>query len=81
MNMSEKKNRNSGDLEELIQKRKRFLDSANENNFKDGLFSLLTDLYPDTAHFIIELLQNAEDMDATVVRFTLTEYCLEFEHN
>lgn len=79
--MSEKKNRNSGDLEELIQKRKRFLDSANENNFKDGLFSLLTDLYPDTAHFIIELLQNAEDMDATVVRFTLTEDCLEFEHN
>ena len=38
-------------------------------------------MYPDTAHFIYELLQNAEDMHATVARFILSENAIEFEHN
>lgn len=42
---------------------------------------MLTDLYPDTAHFIYELLQNAEDMNVTTVRFILSEEGIEFEHN
>ena len=39
------------------------------------------DLYPDKAHFIYELLQNAEDQHATEVTFQLSEEKLQFEHN
>lgn len=42
---------------------------------------LLSDLYPDTAHFIYELLQNAEDTKATQVNFKLNFDGLEFTHN
>lgn len=42
---------------------------------------LLSDLYPDSAHFIYELFQNAEDAKAGLCRFTLSDSSLEFEHN
>lgn len=42
---------------------------------------LLSDLYPDKAHFIYELFQNAQDAKAEICRFTLSESDLEFEHN
>lgn len=42
---------------------------------------LLSDLYPDTAHFIYELLQNAEDTRATQVNFKLNFDSLEFTHD
>ncbi|MFA6852273.1 MAG: hypothetical protein WCR34_03860 [Bacilli bacterium] len=38
-------------------------------------------LYPDRTHFIYELLQNAEDVKATSVKFSLHSGRLEFEHN
>lgn len=38
-------------------------------------------LYPDRTHFIYELLQNAEDVKATSVKFSLHSDRLEFEHN
>ncbi len=41
----------------------------------------MTDLYPGNAHFIYELLQNAEDAGARRVTFTLTERAIEFEHD
>ncbi|WP_136796204.1 sacsin N-terminal ATP-binding-like domain-containing protein [Desulfosediminicola ganghwensis] len=68
-------------LETLVQKRQRWIDVNRENNFEEGIKRLLTELYPDNAHFIYELLQNAEDQCAKVVRFTLSEEDLEFEHN
>ena len=46
-----------------------------------GIRSVVEELYPDSAHFIYELLQNAEDTDATVVQFTLSKTALVFEHN
>ncbi|MEI7795903.1 MAG: hypothetical protein WCI06_04620, partial [Methylococcaceae bacterium] len=46
-----------------------------------GINRLLTELYPDNAHFIYELLQNAEDPQATEVTFKLTESAVEFTHN
>jgi hypothetical protein len=46
-----------------------------------GIRRIVEDLYPDSAHFIYELLQNAEDRDATHVRFTLSPDKLRFEHN
>lgn len=68
-------------IEELAKKRKNWVAASKENNFEEGLKRLLTDLYPDNAHFIYELLQNAEDSGASVVRFLLTDKEIEFEHN
>lgn len=68
-------------LKELRQKRLKWVEANRENGFEDGIKSLLTDLYPDNAHFIYELLQNAEDAQATEVCFILKEDSVEFEHN
>jgi hypothetical protein len=46
-----------------------------------GIRRIVEDLYPDSAHFIYELLQNAEDTRATEARFTLSKSSLVFEHN
>ena len=46
-----------------------------------GIRRIVEDLYPDTAHFIYELLQNAEDTKATEASFCLTPAMLVFEHN
>lgn len=46
-----------------------------------GFLDQHTGFYPDPAHFIYELLQNAEDMKATEVTFHLFEDRLVFEHN
>ena len=68
-------------IEDLSKKRKRWVEANRENGFEDGFKRLLTDLYPDNAHFIYELLQNAEDAEATKVRFLLNEDSIEFEHD
>ena len=63
---------------------------ANRSKRFSGVTKLLTDLYPDNAHFIYELLQNAEDArdksrsdscGASSVCFTLNTDSLEFEHD
>jgi hypothetical protein len=69
------------ELVELRSKRLEYVESIRVNNFEEGIKRLLTDLYPDNAHFIYELLQNAEDPRATTVRFTLTHESIEFEHD
>jgi hypothetical protein len=46
-----------------------------------GWYKTLSDLYPDNAHFIFELLQNSEDVDATRVEFKLSDDSLIFLHN
>lgn len=58
-------------LKELISIRQNLVEAI-QINHAEGIKSLLTDLYPDSAHFILELLQNAEDMEATIARFNLT---------
>ena len=68
-------------LEKLREKRRRWVETNRENGFDEGINNLLTQLYPDNAHFIYELMQNAEDPGATLVRFTLTDSEVEFEHN
>lgn len=68
-------------LEQLRKKRSNWVFANRENGFEDGIKRLLTDLYPDNAHFIYELLQNAEDPHATTVRFTLNSSSVEFEHD
>ena len=46
-----------------------------------GIRRIVEDLYPDTAHFIYELLQNAEDTRASEASFVLSPNELAFEHN
>lgn len=69
------------DIQQLSEKRKKWVEANRENDFENGLKRLLTDLYPDNAHFIYELLQNAEDAGASQVHFILSKDSLEFEHD
>ena len=46
-----------------------------------GIRRIVEDLYPDTAHFIYELLQNAEDTRASEAAFVLSGEALVFEHD
>lgn len=66
-------------FEELLDKRRRYVQVSEENNI--SLYNRLTRIYPDKAHFIYELLQNAEDMQASVVEFKLEKDRLIFKHN
>ena len=67
-------------LESLRKRRRKFLDGL-EVNEDDINLDLFEDFYPDKAHFIYELLQNAEDAGATEANFHLTSTRLRFEHN
>jgi hypothetical protein len=76
-------------LEKLREEGLRWVEANRSKRFS-GVTKLLTDLYPDNAHFIYELLQNAEDArdksvpnnsGASLVRFTLSNDALKFEHN
>ncbi len=68
-------------LKDLFSKRSEWVEANRKNNFDEGLNNLLSDLYPDDAHFIFELLQNAEDALASKVRFHLVDDLLVFSHN
>ena len=68
-------------INQLSEKRKNLLKALIDNGCIDGFKRLLTDLYPDNAHFIYELLQNAEDAKASGVQFILNTDSVEFEHN
>ena len=68
-------------LTDLTRRRERWVEANRENGFEEGITHLLTELYPDNAHFIYELLQNAEDAGADAVGFTLSNEALHFEHN
>ena len=68
-------------INELSEMRKKGLEALIDNGWLKGFKRLLTDLYPDNAHFIYELLQNAEDAKASEVQFILNADGLEFEHN
>ena len=66
-------------LQDLISNRKVWLDSTNKNKF--NLDNLLAKPYSDPAHFIFELLQNADDAGATEVEFELKSDCFVMRHN
>lgn len=68
-------------LEELRADRRAYVEIARRNRFEQGLRTLLADLYPDNAHFIYELLQNAEDARATTIEFDLGRSRLVVSHD
>lgn len=69
------------EFQQLTIKRSKWVEANQENGFDEGIKRLLTDLYPDNAHFIYELLQNAEDAGASSVKFILNDDGLEFSHD
>ena len=52
-----------------------------ERPFMRGVQRSVVDKYSDQAHFIYELLQNADDVKATIATFRLEESGLYFTHN
>jgi hypothetical protein len=69
-------------FEKLRSDRLAYVDGLRRNKgFEAGILRLLTQLYPDNAHFIYELLQNAEDAKASHAKFTLATDYLFFEHD
>jgi hypothetical protein len=67
-------------LEDLYRERQE-LARVLSNPEYSGIRDIVEELYPDRAHFIYELLQNAEDAGATQVSFNLRGASLTFEHN
>ena len=52
-----------------------------DNPLVKGLDRATSDIYPDPAHFVYELLQNADDAKATMACFILEKDVLYFKHN
>lgn len=50
------------------------------SNFK-GTKNLIVDNYNDSVHFVFEILQNADDAQATEIEFDLSDDMLEITHN
>jgi len=67
-------------LRDLIAKRRKLVDALDANKGEVNL-DIFEDFYPDRAHFVYELLQNAEDAGATQVTFTLRREGLVCEHD
>ena len=75
----------------LTKKQKELFDALHEDKVQDykvfskrdygRLFSSLIDKYPESAHFVYELLQNAEDANATHVSIILQNDRLIFKHD
>ncbi|MBA4157058.1 MAG: ATP-binding protein [Gemmatimonadetes bacterium] len=68
-------------LEQLYADRLQWVETSRKNGFEEGIRDLLAEIYPDQAHFIYELLQNAEDARATGVTFDLNRTRLEITHD
>lgn len=67
-------------LNALIKDREESADTLEKPSMK-GVKSSVIDKYTDQAHFIYELLQNADDTNATYVHFKLYHDKLVFAHN
>lgn len=70
----------SVDFQRLIERRRKFIEGLDANRGEINL-DIFEDFYPDRAHFVYELLQNAEDAGATEVTFVLLHDRLVCEHN
>lgn len=67
-------------IDDVRAKRKKLADVLMDDDYS-GIREIVEELYPDRAHFIYELLQNAEDVEAKHASFILEENKLIFEHD
>lgn len=65
----------------LEAKRQDWVDVTRKNDFQKGINDLLAHQYSKKTHFIFELLQNAEDAEASSVCFRVNGKGLIFSHN
>lgn len=68
-------------FDKLVEKRRKFAALSQDPDYKGMWEVLIKGIYSEDAHFIYELLQNAEDVKATSVKFILKEDGLYFIHN
>ena len=68
-------------LTDLYDDRLSFIEASRKNDFERGIWQSTVDKYAEPDHFVYELLQNAEDQEATEVTFNLQNDCLIFCHN
>lgn len=71
-------------FEKLVDTRQKFFDQikeAEEVGTVEGYWDSVVDKYSDQAHFIYEILQNADDALAKNAYFELYEDCLVFRHD
>lgn len=74
-------NQNYINFEQLEKKREELIKELKTQKFFEGFKDTLTKLYTQSGHFIYELIQNAEDCDASEVIFELSSEKLVFTHN
>lgn len=67
-------------LEQVRHKRQKLADVLYDDEYS-GIREIVEELYPDRAHFIYELLQNAEDAGATKATFSISADSLQFGHD
>lgn len=67
-------------FDELHNSRKEDIKTFEKQDYK-GVWQGIIDKYPETAHFIYELLQNADDAEASYVEIVLYHKELIFKHN
>ncbi|MDR0926654.1 MAG: hypothetical protein LBO69_02675 [Ignavibacteria bacterium] len=68
-------------FKKLANFREKFAKDSQHPDYKGMWEVLIKGIYSDDAHFIYELLQNAEDVKATSVKFILKSDGLYFIHN
>ena len=68
-------------FDELSKRRTQQVDLVFNDSDFSGIKNDVVEKYPDTAHFIYELIQNADDTGATNVEFILEKDRLLFKHN
>lgn len=69
-----------GCIDELARRRKLYLDAVDANEGAINL-DIFEDFYPDQGHFVLELLQNAEDAGANHAIFELAKEGCVFRHD
>lgn len=67
-------------FEALHASRKEDFKILNKKDYR-GVWTTIVDKYPESAHFVYELLQNADDAEATSVEIILRDEELIFKHN
>lgn len=67
-------------FEELHRSRLEDFKTFNKKSYR-GIWNSVIEKYPETAHFIYELLQNADDAEATEVYIIVNKHEMIFKHN
>ena len=63
-----------------LQKRREQIVDVLKDSAVEGMWNQVVDKYSDQAHFLYEILQNADDAQATKARFILHDNDLVFTH-